>query len=133
MAKGRKNPLFHLEGADELNAALRRLGDRTTGLLLKQSAEAGAKVIADEAKRLAPRDSGDLAEGIEVKPGRIQQGRAVFNVQPGKAEWYGKLVELGTEKMPAQPFLRPALDAKAQEATEAVQEVLRDALRDVLE
>jgi len=128
----RKNPIAHLEGADELNAALRQLGDRTTGLLLRNAAEKGAKVIADEARRLAPRDSGDLAEGIEAKPGRIQQGRAVFNVQPGKAEWYGKLIEQGTSKMAAQPWLRPAFDAKGEEAVKVVEDALYDALKDVL-
>lgn len=132
MARKRKNPLLHLEGADELEAALKRLGDRTTGLLLKQAAEAGAEVIAEEARRLAPRDTGALAEGIEAEVHRLQQGRAQFNIGYGKEEWYGRLLEQGTEKMPAKPFLRPALDTKAEEAAEAVENVLRDALREVL-
>lgn len=132
MARARKNPIAHLEGAEELNRALRSVGDRATGLVLKQAAEAGAQVIADEAKRLAPRDTGALAEGIGIQPGRMQQGRAQFNIGPGKREWYGELVELGTEKMTAKPFLRPAFDAKAEEAKDKVAEVLRDALREVL-
>jgi HK97 gp10 family phage protein len=123
---------FTLEGAEELNDALKRLGDRTTGLLLKKAAEAGANVIAEEAKRLAPRDSGDLAEGIHAEPGRIQQGRAQYNIGFGKHEWYGQFVELGTEHSAAQPFLRPAFDTKAEEAKDKVGEVLRDALKDVL-
>ena len=40
---------------DELNAALRRLGDKVGGLLLRDAAEKGAEIIAAEAKRLAPR------------------------------------------------------------------------------
>lgn len=132
MARPRKNPLIHLEGADELNQALRRVGDRASGILLKQAAEAGAEVIADEAKRLAPRDTGALADGITAKVHRAQHGRAQVNIGIGKREWYGQLIELGTEKMPARPFLRPALDSKAEEAIEAVGDALRNALRDVL-
>ena len=130
MAK--KNPIVHLDGADELNAALRSVGLRAGGLVLKSAAIAGAEVIAGEAKRLAPRDSGDLAEGIHAEPGRIQQGRAVMNIGIGKKQWYGELVELGTENMAAQPYLRPAFDTKAEEAIAAVNKVLRDALKDVL-
>jgi HK97 gp10 family phage protein len=128
----RKNPVAFLEGAEELTKALRSIGDRATGLTLKKAAEAGATIIAEEAKRLAPRDSGDLAEGIHAEPGRLQQGRAQFNIGFGAKQWYGQFVELGTEKMAAQPFLRPAFDAKAEEATNAVAAVLRDLLKDVL-
>jgi len=127
-----KNPIAYVEGADELNRALRQVGDRVTGLLLQQAAEKGAEIIAEEARRLAPRDTGALAEGIGVQPGRLQQGRAQMNIGPGKAEWYGELVEIGTEKMAAQPYLRPALDGKAEEAKDAVADALRDSLKDVL-
>ena len=130
MAK--KNPIAHLDGADELNAALRQVGNRAGGLVLKHAAEEGATVITEEARRLAPRDTGALAEGITAQPGRIQQGRAQINIGIGKAEWYGELVELGTEKMAAHPFLRPALDTKSDEAAGVVGDALRDALKDVL-
>jgi HK97 gp10 family phage protein len=127
-----KNPLIRLEGADALNKALRDVGARAGGLVLRRAAEAGGAVIKQEAQRLAPVDEGDLRDGITAEPGRLQQGRAQINVGVGKNEWYGKLVELGTEKMAAQPFLRPAFDTKAEEATEAVRDVLRDSLKDVL-
>jgi HK97 gp10 family phage protein len=127
-----KNPVLHLEGAEELNRALREIGGRAGGLILRKAAEAGAEVIAEEAQRNAPRDSGELAESIDVAAGQIQQGRAVMNIGVGKNEWYGIFSEFGTIHMPAKPFLRPALDTKAEEATEAVAQVLCEALRDVL-
>lgn len=128
----RKTRGVELEGADDLLAALKKLGDRTTGLLLKQAAEKGAQIIADEAKVLAPKDEGDLSEGIKAEANRQQQGRSTFDVGFGKAEWYGRLHELGTDNIPAQPFLRPALETKAEEATEAIEDMLRDALKEVL-
>jgi HK97 gp10 family phage protein len=127
-----KNPVLHLEGAEELNRALREIGGRVGGLLLRKAAEAGAEVIAEEARKNAPRDSGDLAEGIDVVAGQIQQGRAQMNIGVGKHEWYGLFSEFGTVKMPAKPFLRPAFDTKSEEATKRVGDVLREALAGVL-
>jgi HK97 gp10 family phage protein len=121
-----------LEGADDLDKALKKLGDRTTGLLLKQAAEKAAQIVADEAKELAPKDTGDLAESIQAEVHKVQNGRAQFNIGFGRKEFYGTFHELGNEKLPASPFLRPALEAKQEEAAEAVEELLRDALREVL-
>jgi HK97 gp10 family phage protein len=132
MARRRKNHLVTLEGAEDLDRALRQVSGRATGLTLARAADAGAQVIAEEAKRLAPRDTGALADGITVQPGKLQQGRAQINVGPGKDEWYGALQELGTEHMPAHPFLRPALEGKKDEAAEAVRDVLREALKGFL-
>lgn len=128
----RKNFKVGVEGAEGLNRALKAVGDRTTGQLLEKAVRAGAELIAEEARRMAPRDSGDLAEGITVEPTRLQQGRAQIDIGPGKREWYGRLVELGTEKMAAKPFLRPAFDTKADEARDAVANVLRKALKELL-
>ena len=129
----RKTIKAHVEGADALNEALRAVGGKVSGLLLQKAAKAGAEVIAEEAARLAPKDTGALSDGIVAEAGRLQQGRAQINVGPGKDEWYGAKQEFGTERMPAQPFLRPAFDAKAEEAQKAVENVLRDALKDVLD
>jgi HK97 gp10 family phage protein len=129
----KRNPVVSVDGFDELNAALRAVGNRTTGLVLEKAAKAGAEVIAAQAKRLAPRDTGALADGIDVEPGRLQQGRAQYGISYNKRQWYGRLIELGTKFMPAHPFLRPAMDTKAEEASDAVGASLRDSLRDVLE
>ena len=128
----KRNPVVSVDGFDELNAALRSVGNRATGLVLEKAARAGAEVIAAEARRLAPRKTGALAEGIAVEPGRLQQGRAQYSIGYGKKTWYGRLIELGTKFMPARPFLRPAMDAKAEEASDAVGASLRDSLRDIL-
>jgi HK97 gp10 family phage protein len=128
----RKHPVAHLEGAEALNNALRSVGHTAGGLTLRKAAEAGAKVIAKEAKATAPRDSGDLAENITTKVGRLQGGRAQFNVGPGRRQFYGRMLELGTSRMAAQPWLRPAFERSQAEAVAAVEQTLRDALKDVL-
>lgn len=139
-----KNPVVHVDGFEALNKALRSVGNRTGGLVLEKAAEAGAKFIVDEAKRLAPKKSGALASGITAQVGRMQVGRVQINISYNKRQWYGKLVELGhalkrkrggktVGHVPAKPFLRPALDAKAEAAKDAVGASLRASLRDVLE
>jgi HK97 gp10 family phage protein len=131
MAK-RDNFTMHLEGVEELNNALREIGDRATGLALRKAAEAGAEVIADEAKQRAPVKTGQLRESITVAPGPMKQGKAEYRIGPGKKAWYGSLIEFGTKFIPARPFLRPALDVAKDEAQEAVTKSLRHTLRDVL-
>jgi HK97 gp10 family phage protein len=132
MAKPRKNQKIRLEGADELNAAFDKLASRTGGILLAQAAAEGAKVLVNEAKRRAPVDTGTLRDGIQAQPTRLQQGRAQFAIGVSKRTWYGQLIEKGTRFIAARPFLRPSLDTKAQEATDKVGEVLKQALKDVL-
>lgn len=125
MARRRKHQTTYLEGADELNEALRELSDRAGGKIVKEAAEAGAEVIRTEASRLAPRDTGLLAESQTDRPHRLQIGRSQIDIGPSKDAWYGRLLELGTKKMSAKPFLRPALDARKDEAIAAVRDVLK--------
>lgn len=60
------------------------------------------------AKRLCPVDTGRLRSSVTHETGKDQQGpvaRVGTNVE------YGPFVELGTSRMTAKPFLRPALGA----------------------
>lgn len=128
MARKRKNPLFYLDGVDELDSKLRRLADRASGNIVKEAATAGAEVIAEEAQRLAPKDTGLLSESIDEQPKRLQVGRAQIDIGPSREAWYGQLLEKGTSKMPAKPFLRPAFDSQKEAAVAAVRDVLRKLL-----
>jgi HK97 gp10 family phage protein len=128
----RKSRTSYVEGADALDAALKRIGDRATGILLREAVQKGADIIADEAKRLAPKDTGALAAGIHAEITTSKQGQAVADVSFNKKQWYGGLVEKGTKNIPAHPYIRPAFDTKADEAEEAVARYLWDALEDVL-
>lgn len=128
MARARKNLTVHVSGFEEINEAMRKLEERASGSALRNAASAGAEVIRAEAEARAPRDTGALAEGVTEQPKRLQIGRAQIDVGPGRDEWYGKLLEKGTSKMPAKPWLRPAFVAKREEAVAKVREVLRKAL-----
>lgn len=73
----------------------------------------GGQVILDEMKTLTPVDTGALleSEGMEV----VNNELFIY-----AGEDYASYVEFGTYKMAAQPFMRPAIDTKSNEAVAAM-------------
>lgn len=78
--------------------------DGPSGVLL---AKAAVK-IERRAKQLAPVDTGRLRGSVAHELGRDGRGLVA---RIGTDVHYGIFVELGTRRMRAQPFLRPALDS----------------------
>jgi len=82
------------------------------------STRAGAKVVSDEAKHILFSKSliktGRLWESIGITKRKSKRGQTTFSISPRKGGknngFYGRFIELGTSKMIARPFLRPALD-----------------------
>lgn len=68
-----------------------------------------ANAIRRDARRLAPRRTGELRRSIRVRRVYDRESRRVsYRVVVGA--FYGRFVELGTPHAPARPFLRPAAD-----------------------
>ena len=63
-----------------------------------------AEAIADTAARLAPRDTGAMADSIHAE----EQNDGTWRVSYDREHFYGVFQELGTEHHGPQPFLRPA-------------------------
>lgn len=74
--------------------------------------------IVDVAKQLCPVDTGNLQQSLGAVP--VSSTR----VQVGTAVDYGKYVEYGTSRSPAQPFLTPAF----AQAAPTFEKRLKDAL-----
>jgi HK97 gp10 family phage protein len=127
---------YSIAGADELQKVLRAMPDQISEKVQVAALRKGGKIIADQAKQNAPVDEGDLRDAIAVRktPKKLQSrhglGLLVVSVKvpPGN---HAHLVEFGTGprrqkngrftgQMPAQPFMRPAVDAKSQEAINAI-------------
>lgn len=95
---------FHLE-LDA--AAIAELGfDAETEDMLE---DVGGQV-ADTARELAPKDTGEGADSIHGEAG-VDDESAYVDVSWDRDHFYMGFHELGTEHQPARPFLRPALDS----------------------
>lgn len=66
-----------------------------------------AEAVAEEARHLAPVDTGLLAASIKVEQETLDgnPGAVIVAGVP-----YAAYVEVGTSDTPAQPFLRPAIE-----------------------
>jgi HK97 gp10 family phage protein len=148
-----KRETFKIEGLAELGKALRELPERVARNGLRVSVYAGAKVVRDEARARAPKAAQSLGPN-QPPPGTLKRSvimkhipelssltRQTFfvTVRHGKKyrkqgkkgnlsqdAWYWRFVEFGTQKMRAQPFLRPALEAKRREAGQAMKDRLSE-------
>jgi HK97 gp10 family phage protein len=73
-----------------------------------------ARMIAEEAARMVPIDTGELCGTIRYQ--KIDEQTAeIYAGYPDEGE-YAAFVEFGTWKMDAQPYMRPATDHVVKEA-----------------
>lgn len=131
-------------GFDRLD---RKLAQFSSGLgddVVRKALRSGAQLIADEAKRLAPVDTGLLRDSIAVSDERdhrlyARQGEngtlSVFVGPIGSTDdgpvRYARFVEFGTRRHEGQPFMRPAIAAKRDDAGRLTAELLRMEIRRV--
>ena len=138
-----------VDGLEELKRELEALSSDMSRKVLRSATGAAAQVIRKAARDLVPVDSGKLRKAIYIKHMRelssSTQQEYYISVRNGPRErrkiraggsgidaWYWKMVEFGTSKMPAKPFIRPAYESKKSEALEAMKKKLRqriDAVR----
>jgi HK97 gp10 family phage protein len=118
------------KGFAELDRKLAQLPAEIAFGPLSDAVQAGAKFIEDEARRRAPRDKGDLAKSIGTQMGRRgRSGDPEAKIGPNRREQkVGRFQEFGTAHNAAQPFLRPALDSRAQTALDVMRKSLAIAL-----
>ncbi len=80
---------------------------------LRDALRSGAEVISDDARALAPEDTGLLKASIAIRRGRPTRliERVYIYVRARAYYWF--FVERGTSNMAAQPFMVPAFDRNA--------------------
>lgn len=132
-----------IQGADEALKRLEDLSKAMRGRAVRRALGKGAAVVRKAAKENAlriddpetgrriadnigqrvrsriSRRTGDqtVSVGVLTQKGRIPKGNPDTGRRGNTPHWH--LVELGTEKAQAQPFLRPAMEQNAQAATDA--------------
>lgn len=114
---------MRFEGGQQLSATLQRLSERANKRVSLDALKMGAEPIRAMAERSAPRRSPkpDLADNIGVSTRRATEDEtAAVAVGPVRGYAYGLPQEIGTVFHPAQPFMRPAFDARWRAALEAI-------------
>jgi HK97 gp10 family phage protein len=134
---------IQVKGLTELVARLKalptELASKNGGPLAKALYRA-AVVIQNEARMRAPVRTGNLKRNIVVRRDRnpVKDGATeeyhvtVRKLKKGRSKahpddstpFYWRFVEFGTQKMPAAPFMRPAFEAKKEEAVRVFEEQL---------
>lgn len=93
---------------------------------------AGANVVRDEARRLAPIDTGNLRKSIASIKRKGDKNTIQFSVTPSRGGknngWYAHFLEFGTSKMTAKPFLRPAFESQQDEVLQVTKEYIANRL-----
>jgi HK97 gp10 family phage protein len=113
---------FGINGGPETARALRELGRNSSAeKVLRQALGAGASEVLASAREHVPVDTGALKKSLSIgyqrSPGQYQARVAVGHRGPrGRIS---HLLEFGTRKMAAQPYMRPALADSSEHALKA--------------
>lgn len=122
-------PKVKIKGAGKIIKRFHELGEDGVKKA-KEIMEKSAKTVQKKAKTHVPVDTGLLKSSIATKVYR-DEGGTVGVVGPSKEAvsgdpYYGYFVEYGTQKMSAQPFMRPAADQSAAEVTQFFEDGMRE-------
>ncbi len=124
-----------IEGARQLARKLDELGSKIAKRVVKGAVNGALTPINKAAKRRVTKQTGalkaSLGKKVKVYPGGVIWGAIGARADPKfwregsdgrirKPAFYSHLVELGTIRVMARPFLRPALDATAGEALQVL-------------
>ena len=118
-----------LTGLDDLLKELNALSERIAARAENKALREGAEILRAAISKRAPHRTGRLSKSIEksnVK--RSKEGVKYIEVGPNRSAFYGVFHEFGTVKMPAQPFMGPALEEDSKEVMNTIAEVLREEL-----
>ena len=123
---------FKMKGLSEMQRSLESLPDKLQERAMQNASAAGARVIRKEARRIVPvgRGPNHLRDDIVVsrtfkKRGRKQKLKGtVFLGIKDDGRFYAHLVEFGSSRQSAQPFMRPAFDNAFQPALQKMADKL---------
>ena len=122
--------VLEVVGVNELARNLVGLGRRFSARTpLEAAVLRGGNIIAAEAARLAPKDTGEGAESIACRIISSRRGVVVGAIGPGRNQFYMMFQEIGTSHHPPQPHLRPAVESHGRRAILAIGEFYREELR----
>lgn len=138
MAKGPPVITAEFHGFKSLQKELRELPKKVEGQILRKVMRTATKTVAAHVAGTAPVDTGLLARSITTRALKRKKGRVGFRVaiknvnkivtvtKEGKRHFYPAVLEYGTSKQAAHPFIRPAFEATVDPVTKQIGEELGD-------
>ena len=118
-----------ITGGSEIAANVARLSKALPAPIRRKILADAGEIIAERARELAPSRTGNLRDSIVVSDrvrAGVGQGLTIgdddASVFVGPTAFYGHMVEFGTVKSAAHPFMRPAWDQTKDEVAEAIGE-----------
>jgi HK97 gp10 family phage protein len=120
-----------IQGIEEFLKQLNALDKKLRNKTIRTAMRDAMKILAADIKDRAPKDTGAMADSTKVRSGRKKKDTISIQVvvEGGHdGEPVPLHVEAGTVKMPARPFLRPAVAEHRDELRQMVLEKIRDAI-----
>lgn len=132
---------IRIEGTEEIKRNLKKLAQLTNRDVVHDALMAGAEMVAEEARRLVPVDTGNLRDsigtstetkGMNFARVQVKMGDHIVFVGPLQGKglphdgFYGHMIEFGTMHVPPQPFMQPAFEAMGEKATYVALEYITD-------
>lgn len=114
---------------------------RSLGEALSEAAGNGAIPIMEEAQAVVHVDTGALRDSIRIQALETTTTRATVGIGPGAEIPYARRIEFGFIGVDSlgrhynqqpYPYMRPAFDAKKDEAAQAIKDSLREAIVEAL-
>jgi len=118
---------FKMLGLAELNKELKKIPEEFRVKNLASSTRAASVVFVKKAKSNVKKDSGSLESAIRTQKKKSHSkwlSKYQVNINPRRKKsalslgngsiYYGHMIEDGTSKMAAQPFMRPAFSSEKE-------------------
>ena len=118
-----------ISGLEKLQADLDKAAKQAVKNYLRSAAKDAAQIWVQAIVDSAPRDTGFLAEHIEVATRFLELGtKLTLQVGPAPQAFYASFIEFGTQFQEAQPFMRPAFEEHKEEVLQAFAEAAKVSL-----
>lgn len=118
---------FEMANPEALTAQLNALDNAVSESTLRKGALAGARIFLAEEKLRIPRRTGKGADALIIaydEEASVAGKIASYIVTWTKEAYYLRFVEYGRSRMAAEPFKRPAFEAKKTAAAQAVADAI---------
>lgn len=142
-----------INGTNDLLKALKQFPQNIQKNVMTGAVRAGCKPLVEAARRNVPVDTGNLKKSIGINKRKVRDKTKLrFSVSPRRLDsldfkglkedkgyrakvrmlqeqkkaggFYAHMIEFGTSKMPAQPFMRPAFENQDNQSIEAAKEYM---------